>query len=162
MPLLVPILSCSNLASSVIMLGGAAFLVNKVYKGSKSRFAYWLIAFTFTDGLVNLAFFVEDANPETYLINNQTNYFLNFYAFATINYFYLQLSLQSWIFAMRYLESAVNSSFETGIANHLTHNRLQFIRWSVIILYELALTSAYLIVMISFPGYDNNGSLLEF
>ena len=93
MPILVPILSYSNLVSSVIIVIGSTFMLNKVNKGSKSKFAYWLIAFSLADGLVNLAFFLLDAFPITCLIDDETHYFLNFYAFATINFFYLQLSL---------------------------------------------------------------------
>ena len=46
-----------ELASGVFMMSASAYVIYKVYKGSKSQFAYVLMAFTFLDGAQNFAFF---------------------------------------------------------------------------------------------------------
>ena len=38
------------LATGVFMMSASAYVIYKVYKGSKSQFAYVLMAFTFLDG----------------------------------------------------------------------------------------------------------------
>jgi hypothetical protein len=54
-----PALSYTSLASGVFMMTASAYVIYKVYKGSKSQFAYVLMAFTFLDGAVNfVTFFV--------------------------------------------------------------------------------------------------------
>ena len=45
------------LASGVFMMSASAYVIYKVYKGSKSQFAYVLMAFTFLDGAQNFASF---------------------------------------------------------------------------------------------------------
>ncbi len=45
------------LLSGVFMMSASAYVICKVYKGSKSQFAYVLMAFTFLDGAQNFASF---------------------------------------------------------------------------------------------------------
>ncbi len=45
------------LTTGVFMMSASAYVIYKVYKGSKSQFAYVLMAFTFLDGAQNFAFF---------------------------------------------------------------------------------------------------------
>jgi hypothetical protein len=39
------------------MMSASACVIYKIYKGSKSHFAYALMAFTFLDGAQNVAYF---------------------------------------------------------------------------------------------------------
>ena len=50
-----PALNYTFLASGVFMMSASAYVIYKVYKGSKSQFAYCLVAFTFLDGAQNFA-----------------------------------------------------------------------------------------------------------
>jgi hypothetical protein len=53
--MLYPAMSYTLLASGVLMMSASAYVIYKVYKGSKSQFAYVLMAFTFLDGAQNFA-----------------------------------------------------------------------------------------------------------
>ncbi len=55
--MLYPTMSYTCLASGVFMVSASAYVIYKVYKGSKSQFAYVIMAFTFLDGSQNFAFF---------------------------------------------------------------------------------------------------------
>ncbi len=63
------------------MMSASAYVIYKVYKGSKSKFAYILMAFTFLDGAQNfVTFFVfEIRHPIN--VGDQTIYFVNMFAF---------------------------------------------------------------------------------
>ncbi len=52
-----PAMNYTNLATGVFMMSASAYVIYKVYKGSKSQFAYVLMAFTFVDGAQNFASF---------------------------------------------------------------------------------------------------------
>jgi hypothetical protein len=95
------------LASGVFMMSVSAFVIYKVYKGSKSQFAYVLMAFTFLDGVQNFASFFLEVYRHPVQVGEQTLYYENIYALLTLYYCFLLVSLQSWIFGMKYLESAM-------------------------------------------------------
>ena len=58
--MLYPAYSYTCLATGVFMMSASTYVIYKVYKGSKSQFAYVLMAFTFLDGAQNFAtFFIE-------------------------------------------------------------------------------------------------------
>ncbi len=46
-----PTFTFSELTAGVILMLAATYLIYKIYKGSKSIFAYMLIFFTFLDGV---------------------------------------------------------------------------------------------------------------
>ncbi len=57
--MLYPALNYINLATGVFMMSASAYVIYKVYKGSKSQFGYVLMTFTFLDGTqVFASFFV--------------------------------------------------------------------------------------------------------
>jgi hypothetical protein len=55
--MLYPAMNYTELVSGVFMMSTSAYVIYKVYKGSKSQFAYVLMAFTFLDGVQNFAYF---------------------------------------------------------------------------------------------------------
>jgi hypothetical protein len=55
--MLYPVSNYTELASGVFMMSASAYVIFKVYRGSKSQFAYLLMAFTFLDGAQNFATF---------------------------------------------------------------------------------------------------------
>ncbi len=52
-----PVMDYTFIASGVIMMCASTLVIHKVYKGSKSSFAYVLLAFTFFDGAQYLFMF---------------------------------------------------------------------------------------------------------
>ncbi len=58
--MLYPAMGYTWLASGMIMMSSSAFVIFKIYKGSKSQFALILMAFTFIDGVQNLTSFFID------------------------------------------------------------------------------------------------------
>jgi hypothetical protein len=52
-----PITNYTELASGVILMSASAYVIYKVYKGSKSQFSYVLMSFTFLDGAQYFAYF---------------------------------------------------------------------------------------------------------
>jgi hypothetical protein len=89
----------------------AAFTtVWKISRGSKSGFAYLLMAFTIGNGCTNLGFYLTDALRTPRVLGKTTYHFANFTAVSIVGYSYYLMSLQTWIFGFRYLDSAINSS----------------------------------------------------
>jgi hypothetical protein len=100
-------MSYTCLASGVIMMSASTFVMYRVYKGSKSVFAYSLMAFTFLDGAQFFACYFISLNAHPIYADGQTFQVVNFHASQTQVYCYTLISLQSWIFGMKYLESAM-------------------------------------------------------
>ena len=102
-----PAMNYTYLGSGVFVMSVSAYVNYKVYKGSKSQFAYVLMAFTFLDGAQNFASFFIYVYMHPILVGGQTFYGVNIYAYQTTNSCFYLVSLQSWIFGMKYLESAM-------------------------------------------------------
>lgn len=74
---------------------------------------------------------------------------------ATTYYF---LSLQSWFFAMKYLESSVNSSLTP---TKITNKCINYTTYGIVIIYVTIEMTALLWVLITFPGWYNDGTRTE-
>ena len=59
---------------------------------------------------------------------------------------------------MHYTERAMSSSLWVNL---FTYDQISFIKWSVIIMYSVAMITFYLILMISFPGYFDNDKTMQ-
>ena len=59
---------------------------------------------------------------------------------------------------MHYTESAMSSSLWVNL---FTYDQISFIKWSVIIMYLVAMITFYLILMISFPGYYDSDKTMQ-
>lgn len=108
--LLEPVYSYTQLGVGAVMICAALATTVKIYRGSKSGFAYILMAFTLGNGLVNVGFFLTDAIRTPRVLGKTTFHFANFTAVSLVGYTYYLMSLQAWVFGFRYLESAINSS----------------------------------------------------
>ncbi len=137
------------------MISASVFVIYKVYKGSKSKFAYALIAFTFLDGAIKLSFFLILVNVHPVFVDGQPNYFANFYVYQTVNYFYLLVSLQSWIFGMKYLESAMLCSLTSPC---VSSQKVRYINWAGITTYSVVMLAMFMWCLITFPGYVKDNS----
>ena len=56
------------------MIIGSLYALNKIYRGSKSLFAYILMAFTLVDGLCYCGFFVFDTFVKVEVIDGVTHH----------------------------------------------------------------------------------------
>ncbi len=65
-----PAESYTFLASGVFMMSASAYVIYKVFKGSKSQFAYVLMAFTFIDGAQNFVTFFISVYRHPVLVGN--------------------------------------------------------------------------------------------
>ncbi len=65
-----PAMNYTYLGSGVFVMSVSACVNYKVYKGSKSQFAYFLMAFTFLDGAQNFATFVISVYRHPILIGD--------------------------------------------------------------------------------------------
>lgn len=86
--MLYPVYCCTLLASGVLMLCASSYVIYRIYKGSKSNFAYVLMAFTFLDGVVCLATFFIFVNfsKRSIQVDGYTFETINFYADYTAGY----------------------------------------------------------------------------
>ena len=89
--------------------------------------------------------------------NGTTYKIQHFYLHLTLNYLYWAQALQTWLFAMKYFESAITCSFNTTI----TQKQIKFIRWTFFVTYLLELASTYCLLISTFPGYSSTTRLKE-
>jgi hypothetical protein len=90
------VVSFASLAEAVILFPASLFTFRNLYQGSKSTFAYILTAFTFADALSRLATFIY------YFFPNLIVKVPDAYAYTIDTKHFFLLSLQPWIFGMRY------------------------------------------------------------
>ncbi len=66
-----PLYTYTYLASSLILIAAASYMFYKIYHGSKSGFAYTLIAFTMLDGAYNFANFLLYTFPHPIYVGEE-------------------------------------------------------------------------------------------
>ncbi len=147
----------TELASGVLMMSASTYVIYKVYKGSKSQFAYVLMAFTFLDGAENFASFFISKYRHPILVGDLTFHCINIYANQTETYCYYMVSLQSWIFGMKYLESAMLSSLTPPC---IPSFKVKYINCTGILIYTIVMLAMFILSLITFPGYVNNDSFI--
>ncbi len=150
-----PTMSYTCLASGVFMVSSSAFVIYQVHRGSKSQFAYVLMAFTFLDGAQNFAQFFVYVYLHPINVGEKTYYSENIYASQTTFYCYYLVSLQSWIFGMKYLESAMLCSLT---APCIPYFKVRYINWAGILIYTLAMLAMFIWSLVTYPGYVNDDS----
>ncbi len=82
--MLLSALNYTNLTSGLFLISASAYVIYKVYKGSKSQFAYVILTFTFLDGALNFAEFFISLNMHPIHVGDQTLYVANIYAKETV------------------------------------------------------------------------------
>jgi hypothetical protein len=70
-------------------------------------------------------------------------------------YFYFLLSLQSWIFSIKYLDSAIEFSLKKQL---FTHHQIKYIYWIGIISFTSTIIALWFLLIVTFPGYYVDGS----
>ena len=146
----------STIGISIVVFCFASVTFYKISKGSKSSFALILNAFTFGYFVVYfLEYFVQSDRKEISVQGYTVSvYFFQFV--LAVNYLYFSLSTQSWIFALKYLESAMNFTPENTC---LSFNLIRIIKWIGIGLFLISNLVCYLWLAITFPGYVNDGTV---
>jgi len=119
------------------MVVSATVVMVKVHRGSKSTFAYTLMALSVLLGVSYIGWAFEDSIRMEVQLPDGVSYLYasSEYAFDICNYLFNLAALQRWIFAMRYLESANTSSLTETC---LTPRGISWLAWSVAIIYTLA------------------------
>ncbi len=105
--LTVKVYSYLCLSVALILLSISTTTLTKIFKGSKSSFAYILLTFTFLYGLEYLACYLEQEFTKTIEYDGVPIQVINLNARSIIDYFLYVLSIQNWIFAIKYLDSAI-------------------------------------------------------
>ena len=154
-----PTLVLFFLICGVLMIVAASYAIKKVWEGSKNKFAYVLLAFTFLLGIsysglaFAYAFEIKGTYYDDFGRKYKTVYVENYYAYIPSNSLHLLCALQGWIFGVCYLISATNCSFNVG---WLTENKIKAIGWTVGVLYFVYQTFVLVYVLSTFPGSLSN------
>jgi hypothetical protein len=92
------------------------------------------------------------------LLSDKVHFFESEYLNVFFNFlYYTSTAIQGWVFATRYLSSAVECSLQK---THLTTECVKHTGWGVGLAFLTTLTVLSLSIMITFPGYyDSNGSM---
>ena len=135
---MLPILSYTCLGTAIIVLPLGLFGYYKLWRGSQSKFAYLVMAFTVGLGLQCTGTFVTLMLPTEYIKPALPN----LYALTICIFFFFLLSLQTWIYGMQYLNSAIVCSKTIPI---LSENNVRSLK--------LAITISYTLCMIILCGF---------
>ncbi len=114
------------------------------------------MAFTFLNGAQNFAYFFINLYRHPVYVGSQTFYFANIYASELSNYWYYLVSMQSWIFGMKYLESAMLYSLTDPC---IPCHKVRYINWAGIFIYTIVMLAMLIWCLVTFPGYVSDGSL---
>ena len=110
----------------------------QIHKNSKNTFAYILMAFTFGYGVIFFTFAFDQVQK-------------GFYLDTTNSYCYIMLSIQVWLFALKYFEGATQLTLEKTV---FTQRRVRIIKWSGIIIYSCLLSACYVLILILHEDYQ--------
>jgi hypothetical protein len=102
--------------------------------------------------------FLEVVILKTIIVEGITYKVTNANSILTVDYTYYLLSIQSWIFAIKYLESALNCSLSTRC---LTQRVINVSLWTGIGIYFTSHTVCFIFLIVTFPGYVNDNSFAE-
>ena len=150
-----PAETCTYITAGFILMLAAPFSIRKIWQGSKSAFAYALLAFTFLEGFQFFIRFFILIIRHPIIVGGETYYAVNFYAYETADFCDNIVSLQNWIFAINYLESALFCSLTDPC---ISPYKVRTILRVGIIGYGLAMVVILICVMATFPGYVSNNS----
>jgi hypothetical protein len=141
------------------MITASVIVLIRLHYGSRNQFALTLATFTLLLSFQEFEGFLVFTFPRTI---DQTIgpivYLPNYYVSMAGNYFYYLMALQTWMFAIRYLESALNCSQKPA----LNYDQIQFLKWTIIILYSGIILSFCICMLVLYPGYLEDGSTADY
>ena len=142
------------LVANTIVIVAATVVILKIHRITKNTFAYTLMVFTILIGVSWIgAVFTEAFREEVLLLwDYQIHYFYSEYTLRTFDFIYLTSSaLQGWIFAVRYLTSALACSLSK--TSCFTTECVMYTGWAVGIVYSVAMTALVIALLVTFPGW---------
>lgn len=144
-----------NICSFIVLELAAGYTFYRIYNGSQSKFAYTLVCFTFLNGCVDFLYYWKDKEYKTIRVDGREIVIEKIYFECILQFFYFMISLQSWIFACKYLQSALSSS------GSVLDIKKVFI--PVAILYVTAISACIITAFITFPqNWINDGSFDQY
>jgi hypothetical protein len=154
------ILNYSRLICGLLMIVVPVFCIFKIRRGSKSTFAYILVLFSMYQGTQDvIRFFVESLRTKYVDPEGQTIYILNFRWTVILNAWYQYLAVQTWIFALKYLESSVRMSINKPLC---TPKCIQVTLWAGIAIVTITTWGTMIWNLATFPGQINDDSSAQF
>ena len=150
MTLVFPAESVLYLLVVCVLTGPTCYTFYHVYYGSRSPFALMLLAFSGLYAILYLGMFI------TNLCGYQSANGLvqSFYAWWTIQYLFLLASIQTWLFAVHYLDSAIHCGTRLPIPYARVVRGERF----VLTLFCASMLLCYIVLCCTFPGYSSGGS----
>lgn len=133
-----------RLGLALILTVAIAVTLIKICKSSQGNFAYTLLAFSALLVFVDLGRFLNFA----FLTNGNDE--PDFRVYYSLFYLYDLTAIQIWLFAIKYYQSYAKSSFDDVL---LSPRQVELLQSSFIVIYIVALTICYAIILITFPGY---------
>lgn len=124
------------LGISLVLLVAFIVTVRKVRNGSKSGFAYVLLLFT-------LGYSIN------YAVYYMTLTGSNYTSSEISDYFYFLLTVQVWVFSIKYFKSGQQSK-QNG--SSLTNRQWETLKYSVIVCYTICMFVLCSVDLISYPG----------
>ena len=134
--------------------------MRKIHQGSKSCFAYILVSFCMMQGFQDTTCYIFSSLRIEYTSESGNQYFLMSYRSFVVNTACYQfLAVQTWIFAMKYLESSVKMSIQKPLC---TERCINIVKWCGICLLICTTWGMMIYQQVTFPGLVNNDSSDEF
>ena len=149
----------SDVVASTVMIISASIVIYRIYNKSKNTFAYALMGLTLTIGVSNFGDAFCDAFRNEVKLADRVHHFESEYTKDTFNFlYYISTGLQGWIFAMRYLQSAVECSL---IQTCLTSSCIKYTGLGVGFGYTIVTFALILSIMITFPSWPETGGSMD-
>ena len=143
-----PVLNYSQLLCGLVLLIPATLTLVKVVRGSKSLFAYAMIAGAYCYAFKFLLWYSINMHPKEQDFCN-TGFYYNFYVHNFAYSFYVAISVQQWIFALKYLQSSQEITNKPVIQPDTVYR----INQAVSYVYLISILISLLIKLATFPGY---------
>ena len=132
------VVTCQSIFLGVLLLVISLITLLKVRLGSRSVFAYTIILFSIGYSLNSITYF--------FIFAYFTNYYIIFRYMLIWHWFmYKMLSIQSWIFAVQYYESAVN----VARIKTMSVRQVKYLKVGGIIVYSIVMIALFMWLDIS-------------
>ena len=130
----------------------------KIRRGSQSTFAYVLMTFTLLCGIQDTCRFFIESIRRVVVVNGEVYYLESVQGIILDNGFYMWTAIQTYIFAMKYLESSIQMSVRKPCC---TFKCINVMLWVVIVVFTMIVIAVASYQLVKFPGQVNNGSFQE-
>ena len=144
-----------RLVCGITLILASLATIWKINKGSKSTFAYVLMAFTLLWGIQDTCGFFIESIRRVVVVNGEVYYLESVRAIIIDNGCYMWTAIQTYIFAMKYLESSIQMSVRKPCC---TFKCINVMLWVGALGFTLIVLAVVSYQLVKFPGQVNNGS----